>query len=80
MADNFGMGAGVYPIDQVPIYPDHPHCACTLRPITIPTEEAIEDIRNWLYGEPSEQDYSGLFDLTGLLFTLLQMWGMKQIQ
>lgn len=29
-ADNFHMGAGVYPKDKVPGYPAHPHCLCHL--------------------------------------------------
>jgi len=53
---------------------------CTLSEVTVTTKEAIEDIRAWLYGEESEQDYGGLFDLIGLLFELLTLWGMKQIQ
>ena len=27
-----GLGPGVYPKGEVPDYPDHPHCMCTLRP------------------------------------------------
>jgi len=61
---------------------------CTLRPVVVSTEEAVEDIRAWLKeavedirawlnGEPSQQDYGSLFDLTGLLFILLELWGMK---
>jgi len=50
---------------------------CTLRPVVVSTKEAVEDIRAWLNGEPSQQDYSGLFDLAGLLFILLELWGMK---
>ena len=48
---------------------------CTLRPVTVSTKEAVEDIRAWLNGEESEQDYGSLFDLTGLLFQLLSLWG-----
>lgn len=29
-ADNFHMGAGVYPKDKLPAYPAHPHCLCHL--------------------------------------------------
>ena len=79
-ADEFGLGPGIWPKDQVPNYVDHPHCMCALSEVTVTTAEAIEDIRRWLYGEESEQDYGGLFDLIGLLFELLTLWGMKQIQ
>lgn len=30
-ADNFGLGAGVYPKDYAPPYPYHPNCLCTLQ-------------------------------------------------
>ena len=73
-ADEFGHGPGMWPVDQVPLYPDHPHCMCTLRPVTVSTQEAVDDIRAWLNGEESQQDYSNLFDLTGLLFMLLELW------
>lgn len=31
-ADPNGLGKGVYPVDSVPRYPDHPNCLCTLSP------------------------------------------------
>jgi hypothetical protein len=30
-ADTFGLGAGVYPANRVPAFPNHPWCRCTLR-------------------------------------------------
>jgi hypothetical protein len=33
-------GDGVYAIDDVPAYPAHPHCMCTLQPVT--TESTVE--------------------------------------
>ncbi len=73
-----GLGVGVYPVDAVPPYPDHPHEMCTLAPQVGNTAQTTEDIRLWLAGEESEQDYGSLFDLTGLLFSLLQLWGMRE--
>ena len=32
-ADMYGMGAGVYPKDELPEYPAHPFCACELTPV-----------------------------------------------
>ena len=49
---------------------------CTLRPVTVSTKEAVDDIRSWLHGEESEQDYGELFDFTNLLFDLLALWQM----
>ena len=73
--DDVGLGPGVYPKDGVPPYPDHPHCMCTLRPTVASTEVVVEDIRAWLNGEASEQEYDGLFDLTAISFDAL--WGGK---
>jgi len=67
-----------YPKGQVPTYPDHPHCMCTLRPVVGDTKEITEDIRAWLAGEESQQNYGGLFDLAGLAFQLLSLWGMRE--
>lgn len=32
-ANQYGMGAGVYPKDNYPAYPAHPHCLCHLSPV-----------------------------------------------
>lgn len=32
-ADLYGMGAGVFPKDKVPLLPAHPHCMCFLKPV-----------------------------------------------
>jgi len=73
-ADEHGYGPGMWPVEMVPPYPDHPHCMCSLRPVTVAREEAIESIRGWLYGEEGAEDYGYLFDLTGLLPWLLSIW------
>lgn len=44
-ADNYGLGPGGYPADQVPDYPAHPQCRCTLSPIAMDTETAIVRIQ-----------------------------------
>jgi hypothetical protein len=43
-ADMYGMGPGVYPKDEVPEFPFHPHCMCLLDP--------------WYRGEVGEYDDS----------------------
>lgn len=64
-----------YDVNNVPTYPDHPHCMCTLRPVvTKKPDEAVEDIRAWLHDEESVEDYSHLFSLTDLLSNLLSLW------
>lgn len=43
-ADLHDMGKGVYPIDELPTYPDHPNCMCTLLPFHRPREETRSSI------------------------------------
>lgn len=44
--DGHGLGSGVYRKDDVPSYPPHPHCLCTLSPYVNPDRSAvIADIR-----------------------------------
>ena len=69
--------ASPYDVNSVPSYPDHPHCMCTLRPITISTDEAVKDIRAWLAGGESQQEYESTFSMTGVPFDQLELWGMK---
>jgi hypothetical protein len=81
-ADAYGMGEGVYPTDAVPLYPDHPHCVCTLRPVvTRNPADVTAEIRGWLDGEsePPPQ-VAWLFDVTKLLGSILSIWKMKGMQ
>jgi len=39
-----GFGAGVYKTGDVPPYPEHPNCTCTLTPATKPREQMIDDL------------------------------------
>ena len=32
-ADLYGLGAGVFPKDQAPVNPAHPHCLCHYAPV-----------------------------------------------
>lgn len=75
-----GMGPGVYKVNDVPAYPDHPHCICTLSPQTVASpKEVAQDLRAWLAEEPSEQEYGGWFDPTEVLYGVLRMWGMRAV-
>lgn len=40
-ADTDGLGAGVYRVDNVPRYPDHPNCLCSLLPVTRQDSAAV---------------------------------------
>jgi hypothetical protein len=45
------------------------------------TADVVADLRSWLAGEPATgaARYEGMFDLAGLLESLLLMWGMKAV-
>lgn len=40
------LGLGVYPVDEVPPYPDHPQCMCTLVPVHYPRDQVRREIVN----------------------------------
>lgn len=39
--DQFKLGEGVYPATQVPRYPAHPNCLCTLIPVNDPRKDKV---------------------------------------
>ena len=39
--DDYGLGPGTYPVDQVPMHPNHPRCLCVL----VPAHESREETR-----------------------------------
>lgn len=49
-ADPHGLGAGIYRAGEVPTYPDHPQCLCTLVPVVASDGEAQARIRAILAG------------------------------
>ncbi|MBC8590618.1 phage head morphogenesis protein [Wansuia hejianensis] len=50
ITDQFGLGIGIFPIDQVPL--DHPNGLCTMIPyIPKPLDTVTDELRNWLDGE-----------------------------
>lgn len=42
--DGYGLGRGVYPVNEVPPYPSHPMCLCVLVLVTISREQMIADV------------------------------------
>ena len=76
-----GLGPGVYPVDEVPDYPDHPHCMCTLRRQPVAeTEEVVDTLRGWLHEgvEPAQtSDLRWMMNLGQLLARLLEVWRSK---
>lgn len=45
-ADLFDLGDGCYPVDDVPEYPPHPNCMCTLLPAQKSRDEVRDEIVN----------------------------------
>ena len=43
--------------------------------------DVVDDLRAWLDGEPARNAarYESMFDLSGLIASLLMMWGMKAV-
>lgn len=46
-ANNHELGAGCYPVDDVPTYPDHPNCMCTL----VPEQKSRDEVRAEIVGK-----------------------------
>lgn len=42
-----GNGRGVYPADDCPPYPAHPHCLCTLQPEPEDTQALVRRLKAW---------------------------------
>ena len=79
-ADFFGLGAGIYPKDQVPTIPVHPNCMCMLEPVyvnEVDSTKAVDNIKvgglEWLASKSRPQrEYilgivgNDVFERTGL--------------
>ena len=73
--DDYGLGPGVYPKDEHPTYPDHPHCMCTLRAIVgQTTEQVVGGLRAWLRGEPGGEEYGRLMGMDKILQEVMAKW------
>lgn len=69
-----GHGDGTYPIDQVPPYPAHPHCMCTLVPVPAGnTADLVTSLRDEIRAStPRARLLQGLFNpaiLAGLMLS-----------
>lgn len=52
--DRFGLGVGIFPIDQVPL--DHPNGLCTMIPyIPKSLDEVADELKSWLDGNISKK-------------------------
>lgn len=54
--DGWGLGPGVYPPGEEPMYPAHPQCLCVLIPIHEQPEEFVQRLKRWRDNPDSEPD------------------------
>lgn len=70
--DEYKLGAGVYPPEKVPQYPNHPMCLCTLSTVTENDVDAVVDRLREQYGfgdtEPQPLDIRGPLPATAVPF------------
>lgn len=58
--DNYGLGIGVYPINEAPNYPFHPNCICITTTVNEQPNQFIERLKRWTnnpMSEPSLEDW-----------------------
>lgn len=53
-AHDEGLGKGVFPVDEVPPMPAHPHCLCTLVPVHEQPEDFVARLKRWEKDPKSE--------------------------
>lgn len=59
--DDFGMGFGVYPLDQIPEYPFHPNCLCIMMPVIINPNDLVNKLLRWNEDPFTEPDLESWF-------------------
>jgi mRNA-degrading endonuclease HigB of HigAB toxin-antitoxin module len=55
-ADGWGLGAGVYPPGEEPIYPAHPNCLCVLVPVHEQPEDFVKRLKRWVNDPSSDKE------------------------
>ena len=53
-SDNYGLGIGVYPIDNPPVYPFHPHCLCVVLTVNEQPDDLVARLKRWNENPGSE--------------------------
>ena len=53
-ADDYGLGQGCYPLEQLPQYPFHPFCLCIKTTVEMDPDELIKKLQNWADDPSSE--------------------------
>ena len=52
--DKHGLGIGIYPIDEAPVYPFHPHCLCIVTTVNEKPEDFVQRLKRWNADPTSE--------------------------
>ncbi len=52
--DSYGLGIGVYPIDNAPSYPFHPHCLCVVLTVNEQPKDLVQRLKRWNNNPMSE--------------------------
>ncbi len=52
--DRYGLGIGVYPIDEAPLYPFHPNCLCIVTTVNERPEDFVQRLKRWNADPASE--------------------------
>ncbi|EZH67905.1 hypothetical protein DH09_08255 [Bacillaceae bacterium JMAK1] len=47
-AKDTGLGPGIYEVDEVPVFPPHPNCLCTLVTVFEELESFVSNLKEWL--------------------------------
>jgi hypothetical protein len=65
--DGYGMGPGVYPKNNYPAYPAHPHCTCLVLPVWVapPATPFNTDAPKELIDKKSKRDQRALLGVKG---------------
>ncbi|WP_096201903.1 hypothetical protein [Bacillus sp. FJAT-45350] len=51
-----GLGRGIYRVDEVPLYPPHPNCLCTLIPVHESPEDFVDRLLKWQQNPQSDRE------------------------
>jgi len=60
-ADDFGLGSGVYPVEQVPTNP-HPQCMCTTYEITLSSSQFVNNWIEWMRDKSTHPKLNQWYD------------------
>lgn len=59
--DDYGLGAGGYPVEHAPDYPFHPNCLCIMTQINEDPDTLLDRLRAWEADPSSQPDLEGWY-------------------